>query len=61
MYDDHISDWEYNPNLIESEKGIMDQVGDWIVACGYVPETSIECLVEMILLEYDSVNGFSAV
>lgn len=46
--------WRYEPDTPEEKKCDSDRVADWIIASGYISKTSIEHLVDMIFLMFDS-------
>ena len=50
--------WTYEPNTPEEKKCDCDRIADWIVNSGYSPKTSLEHLVDMIILIFDCPNSF---
>ena len=51
--------WTYYQNTPEMDKCDCDRIADWIVEQGYKPKTTIENLVETILLHFGYDDDFS--
>lgn len=50
--------WTYEPNTPEEKKCDCDRIADWILEKGYTPKTTIENLVEKIILHFDCPDNF---
>lgn len=50
--------WTYEPNTPENKKCDCDRLADWIISENYTPKTSIENLVEMIILYFDCEDNY---
>ena len=55
---DRYGRWTYEQNTPENEKCDCDRIADWISEKGYTPKTTIENLVEMIMLYFDYPDNF---
>lgn len=51
---DTLGRWTYVPNTPEEKKCDMDIVADMITESGYKPQTSLENLVAMVILHFES-------
>lgn len=56
---DWYGNWTYEPNTPAEKKCDCDRIADWIVETGYKVKTTIENLVEMILLYIPDELEFS--
>lgn len=50
--------WTYEANTPEEKKCDMDRIADWIMEKKYIPKTSIENLVTMIVLHFDCPDNY---
>lgn len=50
--------WTYEAGTPEDKKCDCDRIADWVVECGYIPQTSMENLVEMIISLFDDHGHF---
>lgn len=58
MIDNFTGEWTYEPNTPENKKCDMDRIADWIIQSGYKVKTTIENLVIMIILYFDSADNY---
>lgn len=55
---DAYGNWTYKPNTPKWKKCDCDHLAEWIISRGYTPKTSIENLVEMIILHFDCSDNY---
>ena len=55
---DRYGRWTYEPNTKERDKCDCDRIADWICEKQYKIQTSLENLVNMILLHFDCSDNY---